>query len=873
MLKTLFLFTLIGLMAGCSDKAQVGKMAGPDNNGGGEAGGTGGGNPPTSESFAIAAGSVPSYSRNTTISVSLTRFEEPASNNVGLVHVFTNPNCIGNAVSSEAGLSVKHSRVLEVPLTSNVRNTVSVIAEFIDGTKSPCTFLAETIHDNVAPPAPAVAQTSYSLIQTYVHIPISNIPADAKSVLFYKDGNLIRTVSAALWRNNQGYLPLNQGETIQVFMAVEDHAGNVSAYSPAITVSHSNSSLAKPVLTSQDGFGQREGILLASPNLFVSGTITAGQTFEAFMHPNLTTPILVGTSSELASGVNLPLAVDATSTIYLYAVDILTNKSSPLILRAAYVTSPVLSYDITQTSLYPSSNVKADVSTDVIFRMTNASQEDSTGAKIPVSTLTVTTADPRIVIDNARGCPVTGLTPAGGCDLYATVNLPYGLHTPNATIVMNGVTVSRPFRIELINPIIKTMTSPQKTTAGDFLGTDPSGTYLVFQNAVIPFELDNLWSLSGMGPAVMNSMNLDGELFGITASNTLVVVHQDPETPAEKISHITGSTILKYYTPFMLSDVTLPDPIPEEYEYPTMNIEQLSAHSCRATRFEDSTEKTLNFPCQNGIAVISDTGIYAKTATGYSYTDMQLNSTTNVPTPIYGDLVYFENKVYASMASGIVSLNLGVSTHIQSASGDLVIIKDGVFIIEGSSSAVFYRGAITTLSGTLSKANVSITQRVNGSQVLTFPTQNETAIIEHSIVDSGVPVHTVSQTKIGAGFTSKVQASKVDIGTFILVGEQSGSITAITANSSAILATTGLGSGTILGGFTGNNSIVIATRVLGLLTLKSIGGGETSHIVDNSFIELPTSTGWVRVAPAYDGYGAIGYQTAGGYELIIVGTN
>lgn len=869
MLKNIFLVAFLGALAsGCSNETTVGRAADPNDNGGS----SGGGNPTDTNSFVITAASVPSYSRNSPISIPLTRFQDPSTNSVGMIHVHTDPNCVDSSVSSEAGLSVKHNRTLDVPLKQNVRNTISVIAEFVDGTKSPCTFLAETIHDNVAPPSPVVAQSSYSVTQNYLHIPVSNLPTDAKSVLFYKDGALIRTVSASLWRNNQGYLPLTEGETIQVFMAIEDHAGNVSGYSPVITISQSTSSLAKPILTSLDGYGQREGILLSAPELFIRGSVEAGQTFAAFMHPNLATPIFSGTASELLSGVTVPVATDATSTIYVYAIDSLSNKSSPIILRVAYASNPSMDYDITQTSLYPSNPIKANRSTDVVFRITNASIENSTGARVPVTTFSITTPDGRISIDSSRGCSVSGITPSGGCDIHATVNLPFGAHAPTATIQLNGVTITRNFQIEISNPIIKTMSSTQKTSSGEFLGSDPSGTYLIFQNSVASFDLDNLWTTSAIGQALMNGKTVDGDLYGIDSSSNLIVVQESPDLPAEKITRITEGTILKYYTPFALS-ATVPDPIPEDFEYPSMNLEQTGAHTCRATLDSNGTEKTLNIPCQDGVAVIGNSGVYTKSATGFTHTDLNLDTTSTSATQIFGDIAYFENSVYAVTSAGIVTLNQNSTSLIEAASGSLKMIEEGVFIVEGSSPAVFYRGGIVKLSGTLSKSNVSISQRMDGFRVMTFPTQFETAVIEHVVVNNGAMAHSTTQTKIAAGFGSKVQATKVDTGVYLLVGEQSGSIVAVTANSSSVLRTTGLGTGSILGGFSGNNGIVIATNVGGTLTLKTIGGSEDSHVVDHSFLEFPNSTGWVRVVPAYNGYGAVGYQTAGGYELVIVGTN
>jgi hypothetical protein len=313
--------------------------------------------------------------------------------------------------------------------------------------------------------------------------------------------------------------------------------------------------------------------------------------------------------------------------------------------------------------------------------------------------------------------------------------------------------------------------------------------------------------------------------------------------------------------------------MPEDFAYPTVFIEQIGTHNCRAT-LDNGSEKTIAIPCQDGIAVIGDTGVYSKTATGYAHTDLELNTTNMSSTEILGDLFYFENNVYAVTSSGIVVLNGTNANLVQTATGSLKIMNESSFIVEGSSGAVFYRGSITKLSGNLSSSNIDVTQRTEDSRITTYTTPSETLVVEHLLISSGhETVHTSSSTKLPVGFSSKVQASKIDNGIYTLVGEQSGTINAITADTSAVRLTTSLGSGTILGGFAGGNGIVVAIKVEGLLTLKTIGGGVESHVIDHEFLTFPEATGWVHVHTAYSGYGSVAFQTAGGYDLHIIGAH
>lgn len=445
------------------------------------------GAPTVSGGFALTLQALPFYTRLPDIMVQMNTLTENDEKKLKGVQLWVNDSGCESAMDGYADRASFLTTGAQVSLDLNQDNLVTYRVVYEDDNLGPCVPVGTVAHDDTAPSAVTITGGPLKSRDQQVFFPINNIANDVKDLRFYFNASptVSSTVSAALWRNGQGFITVPANASTSITVKAVDNAGNESAASSAFSVVHKNTppnlpSLAAPVES-------KNGTVDTNPSVTISGTVDADVvTIKVFKDVPTGTPVNSLTSVQFNVGSSVALTNGVVNNFYLVAVDEFGNESSPKQFTILSSQTPVYSYALAATTIYPSRALTPNSSVYLKLEIINASFETTLNAPVRVNNVTVSESSPNIALDNTKGCPVTGISPSVSCEIYLTVTYTStGIKTENLVVNLNGTTIPVVAEFEVLSPVINSLSGTQLAALGNFIKVDLSGKIFIFANGVV----------------------------------------------------------------------------------------------------------------------------------------------------------------------------------------------------------------------------------------------------------------------------------------------------------------------------------------------------------------------------------------------------
>jgi len=474
-LKLLFLYTLIS----CSDQQQFGGGAPvpPVNNGA----------PTIDGEFRLTLQPLPFFSNLPWVIVRPNILTEADDKKLKGIQLWSNKSDCSGELDGYAARASFLTNGAQVAISENQDNLISYRVLYENDSVGPCVAVATVTHDTISPSPVTVDADPIKTRTEQIYFPITGIADDVKDLEFFYNGSDTpsATVSALLWRNNQGFIVVPLNTTTSVTVKARDNAGNLSVASASFDITHKNTLPNEPIL--DVSLQALNGTVVSASNITIFGSVDSDVvSITVYKNSVFTTPVATMTPLEFSSGSVVDLEDGAVNYIYITATDEFGNTSPAGQLVLLVSQAPNYSYALVSNNGYSNNPVAKGSSSYIRVEIVNGSYETTLSAPVRVSNITVSESSGNISVDSTRGCSVDGLFPASVCSIYLLANYPtVGIKNETLSISLNGTTVSLSVEIEVVEPVLNSISGPHLASLGSFVKLDLTERYLIFTNGIV----------------------------------------------------------------------------------------------------------------------------------------------------------------------------------------------------------------------------------------------------------------------------------------------------------------------------------------------------------------------------------------------------